>query len=78
MNDLLCRHTDIVAGRLTVAVDKIAPETCKAGLKVMPLPAEGPCVDGRFLETIFSYRHAGEVILMVAGIPVILKKTDNV
>jgi epoxyqueuosine reductase QueG len=26
----------------------------------MPLPAEGPCVDGRFLEAVISYKHAAE------------------
>jgi epoxyqueuosine reductase len=60
MNDLLRRHTDIVAGRLTAAVYKIARESRKVGLKAMPLPAEGPCVDGRFLEAIISYKHAAE------------------
>jgi epoxyqueuosine reductase len=60
INDLLRRHTDIVAGKLTAAVYKIAREMRKFGLKTMPLPAEGPCVDSRFLEAIISYKHAAE------------------
>ncbi len=60
LNDLYRRHTDILAGRLTGAVYNIARESRKAGLKAMPLPAEGPCVDGRFLEAIISYKHAAE------------------
>jgi len=60
LNDLYRRHTDILAGRLTGAVYNLARESRKAGLKAMPLPAEGPCVDGRFLEAIISYKHAAE------------------
>jgi epoxyqueuosine reductase QueG len=60
MNDLFRRHTDILAGRLTGAVYNVAREARKAGLKAMPLPAEGPCVDGRFLEAVISYKHAAE------------------
>lgn len=60
LNDLYRRHTDILAGRLTGAVYNVARESRKAGLKAMPLPAEGPCVDGRFLEAVISYKHAAE------------------
>ena len=60
LNDLYRRHTDILAGRLTGAVYNLARESRKAELKAMPLPAEGPCVDGRFLEAVISYKHAAE------------------
>ena len=60
LNDLYRRHTDILAGRLTGAVYNVARESHKAGFKAMPLPAEGPCVDGRFLEAVISYKHAAE------------------
>jgi len=60
LNDLYRRHTDILAGRLTGAVYNVARESRKTGLKAMPLPAEGPCVDGRFLEAVISYKHAAE------------------
>jgi len=60
LNELYRRHTDILAGRLTGAVYNIAQESRKAGLKAMPLPGEGPCVDGRFLEAVISYKHAAE------------------
>ena len=60
LNDLYRRHTDILAGRLTGAVYNVARESRRAGLKAMPLPAEGPCVDGRFLEAVISYKHAAE------------------
>ena len=60
LNDLFRRHTDILAGRLTAAVYSIARESRQAGFKAMPLPGEGPCVDGRFLEAIISYKRAAE------------------
>lgn len=58
LNDLFRRHTDILAGKLTGAVYNIARESRKAGSKAMPLPGEGPCVDGRFLKAIISYKRA--------------------
>jgi epoxyqueuosine reductase QueG len=60
LNDLYRRHTEILAGKLTGAAYNIARESRKVGLKAMPLPAEGPCVDGRFLEAVISYKHAAE------------------
>lgn len=60
LNDLYRRHTDILAGRLTGAVYRLARESRQAGLKAMPLPGHGPSVDGRFLEAVISYKLAAE------------------
>jgi epoxyqueuosine reductase len=45
---------------LTGAVYNIARASRKAGLKALPLPGQGPAVDGRFLEAVISYKHAAE------------------
>ena len=60
LNDLYNRHVDYLRGRLTRAVYDIARVSRKAGLKALPLPAQGPAVDGRFLEAVISYKHAAE------------------
>ncbi len=60
LNDLYRRHNDVLAGRLTGAVYNVGRESRQAGLKAMPLPVDGPCVDGRFLEAVISYKHAAE------------------
>jgi len=60
LNDLYNRHVDYLRGRLTGAVYKIAQASRKSGRKALPLPAQGPAVDGRFLEAIISYKHAAE------------------
>jgi epoxyqueuosine reductase len=57
-NRLYIRHTDYLGGRLTGAVYKVARAARKAGFKTLPLPAEGPAVDGRYLEAVISYKHA--------------------
>jgi len=59
-NDLYQRHLDYIRGRLVRAAYDIAKASHKAGLKALPLPAQGPATDGRFLEGIISYKHAGE------------------
>jgi epoxyqueuosine reductase len=60
LNDMYNRHVEYLRGRLTRAVYDIARVSRKAGLKALPLPAQGPAVDGRFLEAVISYKHAGE------------------
>jgi len=60
LNDLYNRHVDYLRGRLTGAVYDIARASRKAGLKALPLAAQGPAVDGRFLEAVISYKHAAE------------------
>jgi epoxyqueuosine reductase len=60
LNELYRRHTDSLGGRLTGAAYSIARASRKAGLKALPLPGQGPSVDGRFLEGVISYKHAAE------------------
>lgn len=60
LNDLLTRHVDYLRGRMNRAVYDIALASHKAGLKALPLPGQGPSVDGRFLEAVISYKHAAE------------------
>ena len=60
LNELYRRHTDSLGSRLTGAVYSIARASRKAGLKALPLPGQGPAVDGRFLEAVISYKHAAE------------------
>jgi len=57
-NELYRRHTDILGGRLTGAAYDITRVSRRAGLKALPLPGQGPAVDGRFLEAVISYKDA--------------------
>ena len=59
-NDLLSRHVEYLRGRLLKASYDIAKASHRAGLKALPLPGQGPAVDGRFLEAVISYKHAAE------------------
>lgn len=60
MNDLLDRNADFLYGRLTKAAYDLARASRNIGLKALPLPAFGCPLDTRFLEAIFSYKHAGQ------------------
>ena len=60
MNDLLDRNADFLYGRLTKASYDLARASRNIGLKALPLPAFGCPLDTRFLEAIFSYKHAGQ------------------
>ncbi|MGD0780699.1 MAG: hypothetical protein ABR954_08005 [Dehalococcoidales bacterium] len=60
LNELLTRHVDYLRGRLLKAAYDVAAASHRAGLKALPLPAQGPAVDGRFLESVISYKHAAE------------------
>ena len=59
-NDLLDRNADFLYGRLTKAAYDVAKAFRSAGLKALPLPAAGCPSDARFLEAVFSYKHAGQ------------------
>jgi epoxyqueuosine reductase len=60
MNNMLTRHKDYLRGRLTKASYDVAKASHQAGLKALPLPGDGPSVDGRSLEAVISYKHAAE------------------
>lgn len=60
LNDLFTRHIEYLRGRMNRAAYDIAAASHRAGLKALPLPGQGPSVDGRFLEAVISYKHAAE------------------
>ncbi len=60
LNDLLVSHADYLSGRLTKVAYDFAKASRSAGLKALPLPARGCPLDTRFLEAVFSYKHAGQ------------------
>ncbi len=60
LNDLLARNADFLNGRLTRASHDVAKACHKLGLKALPLPAAGCPQDTRFLEAVFSYKHAAQ------------------
>ncbi len=60
MNDLLDRNSDFLSGRLTKAAYDVAKASHGIGLKALPLPAAGCPLDTRFMEAVFSYKHAGQ------------------
>ena len=60
LNDLLDRNADFLYGRLTKAAYDVARVSRNIGLKALPLPAAGCPLDTRFLEAVFSYKHAGQ------------------
>ena len=58
--DLLVRDADYLSGRLTKVAYDIAKVSRRLGLKALPLPAAGCPYDTRFLEAVFSYKHAAK------------------
>jgi epoxyqueuosine reductase len=60
LNDIYQQHMDYVRGKLGKAVYDIARASRKAGLKALPLTAQGPSVDRRTLQAVISYKHAAE------------------
>ena len=59
-SDLLARNADYLNGRLTKAAYDTVKASHKSGLKALPLPAAGCPYDTRFMEAVFSYKHAGQ------------------
>jgi epoxyqueuosine reductase QueG len=60
LSDLFSRHIEYLRGQMNRAAYDIAHTSHQAGLRALPLPGYGPAVDGRFLEAVISYKHAGE------------------
>ena len=60
MNDLMARNADYLYGRLTKATYDAVKASRSIGMKAIPLTAGGCPTDARFLEAIFSFRHAGQ------------------
>jgi len=60
MNNLLTQDADFLYGRLTKAAYDVAKVSHRIGMKALPLPARGCPQDSRFLEAVFSYKHAAQ------------------
>jgi len=60
MNDLLDRNADFLSSRLTKAAHEVTKTSHRIGLNALPLPAVGCPLDTRFLEAVFSYKHAAQ------------------
>ena len=60
LNDLLVSDAGYLSSRLTKAAYDVAKASRGVGLKALPLPAAGCPLDTRFLEAVFSYKHAGQ------------------
>jgi epoxyqueuosine reductase QueG len=61
LNDLLDRNAEFLYGRLTKAAYDVAKASHEDGYKALPLPAAGCPLDARFLDAVFSYKHAAEL-----------------
>ena len=60
LNDLLTCNADYLFGRLPKAAYDVAKTSRSLGLKALPLPTKGCSLDARFMEAVFSYKHAGQ------------------
>ena len=60
LNDLYANNSEFISGKLTERVYDLTRVSRKQGLKALPLSAAGCPTDNRFLEAVFSFKHAGE------------------
>ena len=60
LNDVLLHNSEYMNGRLNEAVYDMTKEFRQRGLKALPLAAAGCPYDARFLEAVFSFKHAAE------------------
>ncbi len=60
LNDLYADNSEFISGRLTEAAYDLARASRNLGRKALPLPGAGCPTDNRFLEAVFSYKHAAE------------------
>ena len=60
LNDLLVSDATYLYSQLTKAAYNVAETSRSLGLKALPLPATACPLDTRFLEAVFSYKHAGQ------------------
>jgi epoxyqueuosine reductase len=60
MHNLFAQDADFLYARLTKAAYDMAKVSHRIGMKALPLPARGCPLDGRFLEAVFSYKHAAQ------------------
>ncbi len=60
LNDLYANNSEFISGKLTERVYDLTRASRKQGRKALPLSAAGCPTDNRFLEAVFSFKHAGE------------------
>ena len=60
LNDLMDGNGEFLTGRLTKIAYDFAKASKKLGFKTLPLPAKGCPTDDRFLNAVFSYKHAAQ------------------
>lgn len=60
LRDILAPHFDFLDGRLCVAVYAVAKAARQGGFKALPLPAGACPVDARYLNAVFSFKHAAQ------------------
>ena len=60
LRDLAKRNMELVSGLLDWETYKIVKGLHKIGFKGILLPADGAPYDGRFLESVISYKHAAQ------------------
>ncbi|MFH1560235.1 MAG: hypothetical protein ABID84_02330 [Chloroflexota bacterium] len=70
-NDLVEANSDFVNSKLTEASYGVARASHELGLRALPLPAAGSPTDDRFLQAVFSYKHAA----LAAGLGTIGKNS---
>lgn len=58
--DLFSRDADFTYARLTKASHDVAKASRRLGFRALPLPAIGCPTDTRFMEAVFSYKHAAQ------------------
>lgn len=58
LNEVLVGSNNFLNGRLTKACFDVAKAAHKLGLKALPLPPGGCPTDARFLQSVFSFKHA--------------------
>jgi epoxyqueuosine reductase QueG len=58
--DLIGPHYDFLNGRLNRGIYELAKVYRAAGFRCLPLPSQGTPVDGRYLDGLLSFKHAGE------------------
>ena len=59
-NDMMKSQSEYINGKLTEAANDIARASHNAGLKALPIPADGYPYDARFLDTGISFKDAAE------------------
>lgn len=60
LRDLFLPHIEYLSGRISKVSHDIARASHQQGLKALILPSKGCPTDARFLEAVFSFKHAAQ------------------